>query len=89
VTFAPVATPREGIEPLGKLAIETRGLKKRFGKTHAIAGVDLAVTAGGEYGMLGPNGAGKTTAIRMLSTLLHPEPERRKCSSPRGWPARP
>ncbi len=32
---------------MGKLAIETRGLKKSFGKTHAVAGVDLAVSAGG------------------------------------------
>jgi len=54
---------------MGKLAIETRGLKKSFGKTHAVAGVDLAVSAGGVYGVLGPNGAGKTTTIRMLATL--------------------
>jgi len=46
---------------MGKLVIETRGLKKSFGKTHAVAGVDLAVSAGGVYGVLGPNGAGKTT----------------------------
>jgi len=52
---------------MGKLAIETRGLKKSFGKTHAVAGVDLAVSAGGVYGVLGPNGAGKTTTIRMLA----------------------
>ena len=58
---------------MGKLAIETRGLKKSFGKTHAVAGVDLAVSAGGVYGVLGPNGAGKTTTIRMLATLLHPD----------------
>ncbi|WP_188187021.1 ATP-binding cassette domain-containing protein [Nonomuraea sp. SYSU D8015] len=58
---------------MGKLAIETRGLKKSFGKTHAVAGVDLAVSAGGVYGMLGPNGAGKTTTIRMLATLLRPD----------------
>src|SRR5215204_5737346 len=58
---------------MGKLAIETRGLKKSFGKTHAVAGVDLAVSAGGVYGVLGPNGAGKTTAIRMLATLLRPD----------------
>jgi ABC-2 type transport system ATP-binding protein len=32
---------------MGKLAIETRGLKKSFGTTHAVAGVDLAVSAGG------------------------------------------
>ena len=58
---------------MGKLAIETRGLKKSFGKTHAVAGVDLAVSAGGVYGVLGPNGAGKTTTIRMLATLLGPD----------------
>ncbi|GAB3953177.1 daunorubicin resistance protein DrrA family ABC transporter ATP-binding protein [Kribbella albertanoniae] len=58
---------------MGKLAIETRGLKKSFGKTHAVAGVDLAVSAGGVYGVLGPNGAGKTTMIRMLATLLRPD----------------
>src|ERR687885_2638322 len=58
---------------MGKLAIETRGLKKSFGTTHAVAGVDLAVSAGGVYGVLGPNGAGKTTTIRMLATLLHPD----------------
>ena len=58
---------------MGKFAIETRGLKKSFGTTHAVAGVDLAVSAGGVYGVLGPNGAGKTTAIRMLATLLRPD----------------
>ena len=58
---------------MGEFAIETSGLKKSFGKTHAVAGVDLAVSAGGVYGVLGPNGAGKTTAIRMLATLLHPD----------------
>ena len=58
---------------MGKLAIETKGLKKSFGKTHAVAGVDLAVSAGGVYGVLGPNGAGKTTVVRMLATLLRPD----------------
>ena len=57
---------------MGKFAIETRGLKKSFGTTHAVAGVDLAVSAGGVYGVLGPNGAGKTTTIKMLCTLLEP-----------------
>ncbi|MFI5735260.1 ATP-binding cassette domain-containing protein [Kribbella sp. NPDC051587] len=58
---------------MGKFAIETRGLKKSFGTTHAVAGVDLAVSTGGVYGVLGPNGAGKTTTIRMLATLLRPD----------------
>jgi len=36
---------------MGMLAIETSGLKKSFGKTNAVAGVDLAVSAGGVYGV--------------------------------------
>ncbi|WP_137724750.1 ATP-binding cassette domain-containing protein [Prescottella subtropica] len=52
------------------LAIDTTGLIKRFGSFTAVDGVDLAVPAGGVYGVLGPNGAGKTTTIRMLATLL-------------------
>ncbi|MCR6032083.1 ATP-binding cassette domain-containing protein [Nocardioides sp. zg-579] len=55
------------------LAIETHGLVKTFGETRAVDGVDLAVPAGGVYGVLGPNGAGKTTTIRMLATLLPPD----------------
>ncbi|MEX0771944.1 MAG: ATP-binding cassette domain-containing protein [Balneolales bacterium] len=55
------------------LAIEVSGLVKSFGKTRAVTGVDLAVPAGGVYGILGPNGAGKTTVIRMLATLLRPD----------------
>jgi oleandomycin transport system ATP-binding protein len=42
------------------LAIETEGLAKRFGKTTALAGVDLAARAGTVLGLLGPNGAGKS-----------------------------
>ena len=55
------------------LAIEASGLRKAFGDTQAVAGVDLAVRAGSVYGILGPNGAGKTTTVRMLATLLRPD----------------
>ena len=55
------------------LAIEASGLRKAFGKTQAVDGVDLAVRAGSVYGILGPNGAGKTTTVRMLATLLRPD----------------
>lgn len=55
------------------LAIESQGLTKSFGKTKAVAGVDLAVKPGMVYGFLGPNGAGKTTTIRMLATLVPPD----------------
>lgn len=53
-------------------AIETNGLVKAFGKTHALNGVDLRIREGSVYGLLGPNGAGKTTTIRILATLLKP-----------------
>ncbi|MEV5695392.1 ATP-binding cassette domain-containing protein [Micromonospora globbae] len=54
-------------------AIEAEGLRKRYGDTHALAGLDLAVPAGTVCGLLGPNGAGKTTAVRILTTLLRPD----------------
>ena len=50
--------------------IEAEGLKKRFGTTQALNGVDLSAEAGTVLGVLGPNGAGKTTAVRILATLL-------------------
>lgn len=55
------------------LAIEANGLRKSFGDTKAVDGIDLAVRRGAIYGVLGPNGAGKTTTIRMLATLLVPD----------------
>lgn len=55
------------------LAVEARGLVKRFGDTLALDGVDLEVPRGAIYGLLGPNGAGKTTTVRVLTTLLRPD----------------
>jgi ABC-2 type transport system ATP-binding protein len=55
------------------LAIEASGLRKAFGSTRAVCGVDLSVRSGTVYGFLGPNGAGKTTTIKMLATLLEPD----------------
>ncbi len=54
-------------------AVEATGLVKRFGKTTALAGVDLVAREGRVLGVLGPNGAGKTTAVRILATLLRPD----------------
>jgi ABC-2 type transport system ATP-binding protein len=51
-------------------AIEVSGLRKSFGGTVALDGLDLAVAAGEVHGFLGPNGSGKTTTIRVLLGLL-------------------
>ena len=52
--------------------IETRGVRKCYGETVAVEGLDLAVHAGEILGFLGPNGAGKTTTIKMLVGLVFP-----------------
>ena len=49
--------------------IEIQNLQKTYGKTRALAGIDLHVPAGELFAFLGPNGAGKTTAIRILTGL--------------------
>lgn len=54
-------------------AILAEGLQKHYGKTHALAGLDLIAEEGRVLGLLGPNGAGKTTAVRILTTLLRPD----------------
>jgi ABC-2 type transport system ATP-binding protein len=51
-------------------AIEVTGLRKSFGRTAALDGLDLTVRAGEVHAFLGPNGAGKTTTIRILLGLL-------------------
>lgn len=56
-----------------EVLLEAEGLCKRFGKTRAVAGVDLSVRRGSVVGLLGPNGAGKSTILRMLSTLTLPD----------------
>jgi ABC-2 type transport system ATP-binding protein len=55
------------------MAIEIEGLRKSFGKVHALRGVELTVPPGGVCALLGPNGAGKTTVVRVLATLTPPD----------------
>src|ERR1700691_4378122 len=52
-------------------AIAVSALRKSYGKTVALDGLDLSVAEGEVHGFLGPNGAGKTTTIRVLLGLLH------------------
>ncbi|MDM0073544.1 ABC transporter ATP-binding protein [Variovorax sp. J2P1-59] len=53
-------------------ALELKGLRKNFGKTEIIRGVDLAVEAGERVGIIGPNGAGKSTLFNLISGRLAP-----------------
>jgi len=51
--------------------VEIAGVTRRFGRTQAVAGVDLEAGPG-VFGLVGPNGAGKTTLLRMLATVIPP-----------------
>ncbi|OUM02916.1 ABC transporter ATP-binding protein [Variovorax sp. JS1663] len=53
-------------------ALELKGLRKNFGKTEIIRGVDLAVEAGDRVAIIGPNGAGKSTLFNLISGRLTP-----------------
>jgi ABC-2 type transport system ATP-binding protein len=55
------------------MAVQWRGLAKRFGQVVAVAGVDLDVARGRFFGLVGPNGAGKTTTLAMATGLLRPD----------------
>jgi len=52
------------------LAINVTGLRKSFGDTLVLDGIDLSVAEGTVFSLLGPNGAGKTTTVEILSTLI-------------------
>ena len=49
------------------LAIEIKDLRKHFGKTEIIRGVDLQIKAGERHALIGPNGAGKSTLFHLIS----------------------
>ncbi len=53
-------------------ALEVTGLAKRYGRTQALAGVDLRVEQGELVGLLGPNGAGKSTLVKIAVGLVRP-----------------
>src|SRR5258708_12859790 len=65
--------------------IEARGLRKTFGTTVALDGIDLHVEEGRILGMIGPNGAGKTTALNAILGLTSYEGEL-KVLGPDPWP---
>ncbi len=53
-------------------ALELKSLRKNFGKTEIIRGVDLSVEAGDRIAIIGPNGAGKSTLFNLISGRLAP-----------------
>jgi ABC-2 type transport system ATP-binding protein len=63
-------SPVENIAPVDRVyAVDAHRLRKRYGTTTALDGIDLEVPTGSLTAVLGPNGAGKTTAVRILATL--------------------
>ncbi len=67
---APERAPAEAAHLAPALVV--KGLRKLYGTTEAVAGVDFEVREGEVFGLLGPNGAGKSTTIAMLSTEIPP-----------------
>jgi branched-chain amino acid transport system ATP-binding protein len=53
-------------------ALEVRGLRRRFGPTEIIRGIDLAIRPGERHAIIGPNGAGKSTLFHLISGRLLP-----------------
>jgi sulfate-transporting ATPase len=58
---------------LGDVVVEARGLKKGYGDSLLIDGLDFTLPRGGIVGVIGPNGAGKTTLFRMINGVEKPD----------------
>jgi ABC-2 type transport system ATP-binding protein len=69
-----MSTSKKGSGGPSPDAISAIGLRKSFGDRTVLDGVDLRVPAGSVFALLGPNGAGKTTVVKILSTLVSPDP---------------
>ena len=54
-------------------ALSARALRKSYGATEVVSGIDLAVAPGECFGLLGPNGAGKTTTLKLCLGLIEPD----------------
>lgn len=63
----------KGIENMDNIAIELRGISKRFGYIQANKNVNLTVRSGEILSLLGENGSGKTTLMNMISGIYHPD----------------
>ncbi len=62
-----------GINPMGaSYALELKDLRKSFGKTEIIRGINIGIPAGERVGIIGPNGAGKSTLFNLISGRFEP-----------------
>lgn len=68
--------------------VTVRDVRKRYGRTIALDGIDLEIQRGQRYAILGPNGAGKTTLNHMLCTILQPDSGSTSSAQPRPVPGR-
>ena len=69
------------------VALAAKALHKRYGRTEALAGVEIEVGEGQLVGLLGPNGAGKSTLVKIACGLVRPSSgEVEICGSPAGSP---
>ncbi|RYZ37615.1 MAG: ABC transporter ATP-binding protein [Myxococcaceae bacterium] len=71
--MTPPPSEPAGPELVPDLAIDARGLVKRFGAFTALDGLDLQIPKGAFYAFLGPNGAGKSTSIALLTGVYGPD----------------
>ncbi len=59
-------------EPMNGAALELKDLRKSFGKTEIIRGINLTIPPGERAGIIGPNGAGKSTLFNLISGRFEP-----------------
>src|SRR5918996_1612 len=70
LTARPRYRPHNADPASAPLAIEVRGIRKRYGDRDVLGDVSLLVRPGSLHGLLGPNGAGKTTLMRVMLGLI-------------------